>query len=274
MKDLIKIEQKPIIPTDWNYDGSVVKVKQYIYKWKNLTYELACELWIAREILSLCGGDRKSNQWDKSPVDKTWTDYCEDIDSSRRVINRWLNRWFELEELQQIATAPPLPLGKFSVIVIDPPWPYGTVYNPESRRVASPYSEMGLDELGALNIPSADDCILWLWVTNAFMHDAFHLLEVWGFEPKAILTWDKQRTGVGYWLRGQTEHCILAVKGDPQITHSAQGTLLSAKAKGHSTKPDAFYQLVESLCPGKKLEMFARRARNGWAVWGDEIKGG
>ena len=45
----------PTIPKDWNYDTSVKKTKQIIYKWKNLTEELAKELWIAREKLSAQG---------------------------------------------------------------------------------------------------------------------------------------------------------------------------------------------------------------------------
>jgi N6-adenosine-specific RNA methylase IME4 len=37
-------------------------------------------------------------------------------------------------------------------------------------------------------------------------------------------------------------------------------------------KPDEFYALVESLCPGSKLEMFARMVRPGWKAWGHEIR--
>ena len=41
----------PKIPKSWNYNASVKKTKRIVYKWKNLTEELAKELWIAREIL-------------------------------------------------------------------------------------------------------------------------------------------------------------------------------------------------------------------------------
>lgn len=264
--ELVRFEP-PQLPDNWTYEESVVKIQQVIYKWKNVTWELASELWVAREILRDV----------RSPVNgtivplKTWASYCQEIGSSKRVVNRWLSRWFSVEPALIEPVYLPPPKGTHQVIVIDPPWPYGTVYDAESRRVASPYPEMGLDELGGLEIPYADDCVLWLWTTNAFMHDAYHLLEVWEFEPKAILTWFKERTGVGHWLRGQTEHCILSIKGEPQITHSAQGTALIAKATTHSTKPDEFYALVESLCPGNKLDMFARKEREGWNVWGNEI---
>lgn len=55
MKELVVLKEKPKIPYDWNYEESVNRVKQQIYKWKNLTEEIAKELWIAREILSAQG---------------------------------------------------------------------------------------------------------------------------------------------------------------------------------------------------------------------------
>lgn len=165
-----------------------------------------------------------------------------------------------------------MPDGLFGVISIDPPWPYGGNYNAFGHRVESPYREMSIEDIMAIDIPAAHDCVLWLWATNTFMHESYHILEAWGFEPKTILTWFKQQTGVGYWLRGQTEHCILATVGQPQITHTAQGTALIAKATNHSAKPEEFYHLVESLCPGNKLEMFARSKRDGWKSYGDQLQ--
>jgi N6-adenosine-specific RNA methylase IME4 len=76
--------------------------------------------------------------------------------------------------------------------------------------------------------------------------------------------------GLGDWLRGQTEHCILAVKGRPIVSLTNQTTIITEKRREHSRKPLAFYSLVEALCPGSKLEMFAREGRDGWARWGAE----
>jgi N6-adenosine-specific RNA methylase IME4 len=42
----------------------------------------------------------------------------------------------------------------------------------------------------------------------------------------------------------------------------------------HSSKPDAFYDMVERVSPGPYLELFARRARLGdWDYWGDQSLG-
>jgi len=46
---------------------------------------------IARSMLSEHGGDRKSNQWNKSSVE-IWSQYCIDIGSSRQSVNRWIKR--------------------------------------------------------------------------------------------------------------------------------------------------------------------------------------
>jgi N6-adenosine-specific RNA methylase IME4 len=175
-------------------------------------------------------------------------------------------------EDQKIETSPAsTPDGLFDVIVIDPPWPYGGEYDAESHRIESPYTELSIEDIIATNIPSSDNCILWLWTTNKFMHDAYHILEYWGFEPKTILTWVKNKLGIGYWLRGQTEHCVMAIKGKPHINLTNQSTYLPAINQGHSIKPDEFYILVNSLCTGKKLDMFARIKREGWESHGNQL---
>jgi N6-adenosine-specific RNA methylase IME4 len=43
------------------------------------------------------------------------------------------------------------------------------------------------------------------------------------------------------------------------------------KAGTHSTKPDDFYKLVEEMSPAPRIDIFARKSRDGWDVWGDEI---
>src|SRR5262249_57751182 len=89
------------------------------------------------------------------------------------------------------------------------------------------------------------DRVLWLWATNAHLPVAFELVRAAGFTHKTVLTWVKDRMGVGDWLRGQTEHCLLAVRGRPVVTLTDQATVLQAPAREHSRKPEAFYRLVE-----------------------------
>jgi len=171
------------------------------------------------------------------------------------------------------------PNGLYEVIVIDPPWEYsrgGSSYDPDGNRAMVPYPEISIEELKKLKLPAEEDCVLWLWTTNAFMKEAYELLKVWGFQDKTILTWDKQILGAGWWLRNITEHCILAIKGEPRrkgiFKNEKWTTLISEKRTKHSAKPESFYKMVEEICVGKKLDYFARKKRKGWDVYGDEVQ--
>lgn len=166
----------------------------------------------------------------------------------------------------------PMPDERHRVIVIDPPWQYDSRAEDVSHRGRNPYPDMDIDAICALPVVELahDDCILWLWTTNAFMREAYQCLDAWGFTAKTILTWDKEILGLGDWLRNVTEHCILAVRGKPVVQLTNQTTIIREKRGKHSAKPAAFYSLVEALCPGSKLEMFARQERGGWNRWGAE----
>lgn len=180
-------------------------------------------------------------------------------------------RQSELQE-QQTAIAEGrvvLPEGVFEVIAIDPPWPYGTPYDPNGQRASCPYPEMTLDEIGAIKLPAADDCVLWLWTTHKFMRHSFDLLDAWGFRDVAIVTWTKTKMGLGKWLRSQSEFCIMAVKGKPKVNLTNQTTVLHGPMREHSRKPDEFYAMVDSLCIGRKLDYFSREKRHGWEQIGN-----
>ena len=160
--------------------------------------------------------------------------------------------------------------GLFDVIVIDPPWPYGTKYDPDGRRAANPYPEMSLEEIMGIELPANDDCVLWLWTTHKFMRDSFAILDGWAFREVAIVTWVKGQMGLGAWLRSQSEFCIMAVKGKPKVELTNQTTVVHGELREHSRKPDEFYEMVEGLCLGHKLDYFSRAGRPGWVQFGND----
>jgi N6-adenosine-specific RNA methylase IME4 len=166
------------------------------------------------------------------------------------------------------------PDGRYQVIVSDPPWKYDSRAEDTTHRGKNLYPDMTVEEICKLPVESLaqDNCILWLWTTNAFMRDAYRCLDAWGFAEKTILTWDKEKLGLGDWLRNVTEHCILAVRGRPIVSLTNQTTMIREARREHSRKPETFYALVEALCPGSKLEMFCRTVRPGWAAWGAETE--
>jgi N6-adenosine-specific RNA methylase IME4 len=178
-----------------------------------------------------------------------------------------------IEERAKIENTKP-PAGKYQVIVIDPPWQYDNRQNDPTHRAASPYQMMSIDDIKKLPIPAADDSILWLWTTNTFLPDAFQILTTWGFTYRTCLTWGKDFIGLGDWLAGQTEHCLLATKGNYRVSRLNESTLLTAPKTHHSEKPDKFYEMVINLCPGTRIDMFARKDHNGFTAWGAETVSG
>jgi N6-adenosine-specific RNA methylase IME4/ParB-like chromosome segregation protein Spo0J len=156
------------------------------------------------------------------------------------------------------------PTGRYRVIVIDPPWPYETSLEE--------YPSASFEQIRALPVGrlAENDSILWLWTTNLMMRHVYPLLDAWGFAEATILTWVKHKIGKGWYLRNQTEHCVVAVRGRPALALEGQSTFLQAHTRERGRKPDEFYRLVEGLCPGAKLDMFARQSRKGWTTWGAE----
>jgi N6-adenosine-specific RNA methylase IME4 len=174
------------------------------------------------------------------------------------------------------AEPPPLPgRGPYRVIVVDPPWLFNENDEQSDRCCIGPYPRLTIEQICALNVASiaASDSLLWLWTTNLHMlNGTREVLDAWGFAPITILTWAKDRFGCGSRLRGQTEHCIMATRGNPIVTLTNQTTLLHAPLRAHSQKPREFYDLVESLCPAPRYAyLFSRYRHNDkWDCHGDE----
>jgi N6-adenosine-specific RNA methylase IME4 len=169
------------------------------------------------------------------------------------------------------------PPGKFAVIIIDPPWPYGTEYDPETRRVASPYPEMEIENISKIEIPGADISVIWLWTTHRFLQDAFSLMNLWNYEYKITACWNKEKMGMGAWLRCQMEFCLLGIRGKPNWNLTNQTDFISESRREHSRKPDNIYKMAEELFPGPKdetfyLDYFSREKREGWAQTGNELQ--
>lgn len=176
--------------------------------------------------------------------------------------------------------------GTYSCIVCDPPWWYNLRKNDVTHRNRITYESMTLEEIAALPIKDICDpagTVLFLWTTNNHLPSAFKCLEAWDFELKTVLTWVKVtksgsvHIGTGHWLRSATEHCLIATRGKvPAFAGRGmtnQSTVLQARRRQHSRKPDEFYTLVDELCPRDrftKLDIFSRQTREGWDTWGDQ----
>lgn len=163
--------------------------------------------------------------------------------------------------------------GLFQTIVIDPAWDYSEEGDNDAFGRGRPlYCTMSIEDIAALPIDKiADkDCHLYLWVTNRSLPKSFQLMEKWKFRYVTCLTWVKPHFGLGNYFRGQTEHVLFGVKGNQPFKRHDVGTWFEAPcSKVHSEKPDEFYTLVESCSYAPYIDIFGRKERDGWAVWGE-----
>jgi N6-adenosine-specific RNA methylase IME4 len=169
----------------------------------------------------------------------------------------------------------PLPQGPFGAILADPAWSFRTYGGKQvaPARGAQPYPVMSLADITALPVASiaARDALLFLWTVSHLQSEAYEVAKAWGFTPVSIaFVWDKDRMGMGYWTRQETEICHLFKRGRPKRLDRGVRSLIRAPRREHSRKPDEQYERIERLVAGPYLEMFARQARPGWQAWGNQ----
>lgn len=128
-----------------------------------------------------------------------------------------------------------------------------------------------------LEIPAAKDCVIFFWIPNAFLIDgtAAQILDNWGFYPKAIFTWKKDRIGRGAWSRNQTEHLIMGIKGNMPTPAKLYPTIFEANRTEHSRKPDDYViKMMDGMYPKRKSIILWHRgaAPKGWDVHGNEVE--
>lgn len=186
---------------------------------------------------------------------------------------------------------------QYDVILADPPWAYA-VWDKDTgsgRSAESHYPTMSLEDICKLPVKdyAADNCVLFLWAVYPSIFDAQNVIEAWGFKYKTLaFEWVKMNTsgkgwhiGMGYYTRANPEPCLLAVRGSmPVAVHDERNLLATyddemfglpivAKVREHSRKPAEQYGKIERLYPNMRyLEMFARRTRPGWDVFGNQVK--
>ena len=173
-----------------------------------------------------------------------------------------------------------LPKGKYGVIYVDPPWPYPAhldikkLYGVAQQH----YNLMSIKDICNLKVGklAADNSVLFIWVATNFLEDSFKVINSWGFKYKSQMVWVKMPLSlpsVGYYVRSHHELLLIATKGSylPKTKEYVKSVIEANRLK-HSQKPDIFYKIIEKLYPDDKyIELFARRKRDGWQSWGDQV---
>ncbi|KAL1191881.1 N6-adenosine-methyltransferase MT-A70-like [Cardamine amara subsp. amara] len=167
-------------------------------------------------------------------------------------------------------------LGTFGVVMADPPW---------DIHMELPYGTMADDEMRTLNVPSLQtDGLIFLWVTGRAMELGRECLELWGYKRVEEIIWVKTnqlqriiRTGrTGHWLNHSKEHCLVGIKGNPEVNRNIDTDVIVAEVRETSRKPDEMYAMLERIMPrARKLELFARmhNAHAGWLSLGNQLNG-
>jgi N6-adenosine-specific RNA methylase IME4 len=166
-------------------------------------------------------------------------------------------------------------------IAVDAPWPFETYSKRGISQPTDHYETMSIDAIKALPIKAlaAKDCAVFVWLTWPFMPVWASVLEAWGVTYSGLaFDWVKLNPsgeglhwGTGYGTHANPEPCILAKVGAPLRLDEGVHSVVMAPVGAHSEKPDEAYRRIERLYGGPYLELFARKPRDGWQTWGNEI---
>ena len=193
---------------------------------------------------------------------------------------------------------------KYKTVVIDPPWNVSKMgLSPKAfeRQERKPHLQKKtmkdhlcdrydiIESMNMFDFPiddfAAEECLLFLWVTNSkdntgkpILKLGFEILEAWGFIYHNTITWDKHNS-FAIWspIKGQTEHCLFAYRGNfTNLTNkqnAVMSNLVDEPVRNHSQKPNRFYQLLRAWTPAPRIDIFARNAHEGFDGGGDEYVG-
>ena len=173
-----------------------------------------------------------------------------------------------------------LPNKKYNIIYADPAWQY---FEGGHKNQSQHYGTMSIEDIKNLKINeiSADDCILFIWVTFPILDKCFDVITAWGFEYSTCgFVWVKTNKktdtpffGLGSWTRANAELCLIATRGHIKRLDASVSQVIMTPIEEHSKKPDIvrnkIIQLVGDL---PRIELFARDQKEGFEVWGNQIK--
>ena len=173
---------------------------------------------------------------------------------------------------------------KYDIIYADPPWAYHDTLGGNAKMGAMPYPTMTNEEICAMPIGNKiakKDSILFMWATMPKLQEALDVIKAWGFKYKTCaFCWVKQNpksggvyAGLGRWVQGNAELCLLATKGHPHRISKSVKQIVMAPRGRHSAKPSEVRDRIIQLM-GKdtdRIELFARDYADGWDCWGNEV---
>lgn len=169
-------------------------------------------------------------------------------------------------------------MKKYNIIYADPAWDVKKIKRKvRPNQVEFDYPTMSLEEIKALPVQNLadDNCVLFLWTTQAYLPKAFEVISSWGFRYQRTITWDKQNGMCLFGFHNRTEFLLFGYRGKLEMypKRKTVPTLfqISSKKLRHSQKPDEIRKAIE-VFGENKIELFARQKTDGWDVWGNEVE--
>ena len=160
----------------------------------------------------------------------------------------------------------------------DPNW-RDEVWSRETGLDRAPDNHYATDEAGTIKLRddvirlAAEYCVMFIWSTIQHEAIAHEVLKAWGFKYVSQVIWRKPSIGLGRWVRSLHEILLIATRGNPPCPAPGRqwASVIEAPRGKHSEKPEIFYRLIEPYYPNMpKIEINARRPRQGWAAWGPD----
>lgn len=177
--------------------------------------------------------------------------------------------------------------GLFDVVIADPPWNHWG--SPDKWAAAGKFYDLMTDEeLAALPVRGilARKAVVFVWCTSSSLARAVDLLRAWELHYRGVaFVWCKtSRSGRPIGAQGVrpsitkplTEFVIAGSTHPrgrplPLASEAIKQTVFAPKGR-HSEKPEEVQAAIEAMYPDlAKAELFARRWREGWACWGNEL---
>ena len=166
---------------------------------------------------------------------------------------------------------------KYQIIVADPPWEIKkNKKKVRPNQIEMDYPMMSLREIENLSVEFIADknCICFIWTIDKYLYNTPKILEAWGFKYHLTMAWDKTNGLAMYGFNRQTEFILVGFKGKQDVypKRKTVRTSFTVKSLFHSAKPDEFYEALDVLPYNPRIDLFARKKRKGWDVWGNEVE--
>lgn len=124
-----------------------------------------------------------------------------------------------------------------------------------------------------------ENSILFLWTIEKYLFEAENIAKKLGYKLHSRKIWNKiNGIPTAFTIRFGHEYLLYMWKGKfIPVAKDERGKIHSVFTEmpvRHSQKPEVSFEIIERLYPTlDKIELYARKERDGWDCWGNEIEG-